>query len=163
MSTTRFVAACLHAREIVNEQLVPSAAKPHNHAMYVPGEKMNRNRGRAPGPRTATISLVRQESSNFRPLVVAQSPQIPILHGRHFAVRCCRPVLTIVAIAVPTWMPMGCVSVVNIDWSGLPSGVRLPVRYLSPLQLSIQIWSKAVEEPFAHDRDATGRRAMRSC
>jgi hypothetical protein len=45
-------------------------------------------------------------------------------------------------MAVPTWMPSRLNSVEKMLGSGLPSGVSLPVLYLSPLSQSTVMESK---------------------
>ena len=46
-------------------------------------------------------------------------------------------------MAVPTWMPTGSPLVEKTLGSGAPSGVTLPVLYLSPFRQSIRIVSNA--------------------
>ena len=58
--------------------------------------------------------------------------------------------LTNIAMAVPTWIPSRLNSVLKTLGSGSPSGVSLPVLYLSPLRQSIAIWSKTSRIAFAH-------------
>ena len=50
---------------------------------------------------------------------------------------------TRVVIAVPTWIPTGSPDVEKMLGSGNPSGVVLPVLYLSPLRQSMRIASNA--------------------
>ena len=53
-------------------------------------------------------------------------------------------------MAVPTWMPSRFVSVEKTLGSGLPSGVSLPVLYLSPFRQSIQIAVEDLQVSLAH-------------
>ena len=57
---------------------------------------------------------------------------------------------TSVVIAVPSWMPSRFCGVEKALGSGKPSGVVFPVRYLSPLRLSIKMSLECIDVAVPH-------------
>ena len=65
-------------------------------------------------------------------------------------------------MAVPTWMPTGSSGVEKMLGSGEPSGVVLPVLYLSPLRQSMRIDVELLQVALAHAGERQVRLARSS-